>query len=311
MYKGKKIIVTSPVGRTRSLKSLFKNIYRNRHIVDEHHLWINTDVKDDLDFINFYASNNLDFVKLKYGCTQLDKKQLTKANNVKHFYNYCVEKDTFYFKIDDDIIYIEPQMFEKLAQYKLDHPDTFLTYPTILNNHWCTHFLRLHNKITVPICNVCNTDWYNEYNRVKQNIAVSEKVMSLNYNEGQVKDFMNEYVFLSPLYWKDPVFAEKYLRSSLDLIKSQSLSSLSFDSICLDHHEPISINCVMFGGDDFAEFNGDVRCFGDEPWLTTFYPLHVNKKNALVGDTRCVHYAYYPQRSYLDTTNILEEYYNV
>lgn len=311
MYKEKKIIVVSPVGRTCSLKSLFKNIDKNRHIIDEYHLWVNTNVKEDLDFINNYASNNINFVKLKYGCTELDKTQFTKADNVKHFYNYCVEKDTFYFKIDDDIVYIEPGMFENLAQYKLDHPETFLVYPTILNNHWCTHFLRKYNKINIPICNVCNTDWYNEYNRTKQNILNSDKVMSLNYNEGKPRDFMNENVFLSPLYWKDPLFAEDLLTLSLDLIKSQSLSVLSFDSIVLEHHEPVSINCMMFSGEDFAEFNGDVRCFGDEPWLTTFYPIYSNKKNALVGNTRCVHYAYYPQRSHLDSTNILEEYYNL
>ena len=311
MYKEKKIIVVSPVGRTRSLKSLFKSIDKHRHVVDEYHLWVNTNVKEDLDFINSYASNNLNFVKLKYGCTELDKTQFTKADNVKHFYNYCVEKDTFYFKIDDDIVYIEPGMFEKLAQYKLDHPETFLVYPTILNNHWCTHFLRKKNKIDVPVCNQCDVNWYNEYNRVKNTIINSEKVMSLNYHEGKPKDFMNESVFLSPLYWNDASFAEKLLKMSLNYIKTNTLSLLSFESIQLTSHEPVSINCIMFSGDDFEKFNGNVRCFCDEPWLTTFYPLQSNKTNVIVGDTRCVHYAYYPQRDHLNSTNLLEEYFDI
>ena len=151
MYRDKKIIACSPVGRRESMKCLFKQILKNRHVIDEYHLWVNTDVKEDLDFIHEYAKQNPDFVRLKHGCDPLDPEQMGKSHNVKRFYNYCVEPNTFYFKIDDDIIFIEDGTFEKMIQYKVDNPKTFLVYPIIMNNSWCTHFLR-KNKQLIPEC---------------------------------------------------------------------------------------------------------------------------------------------------------------
>lgn len=310
MYKDKKIIVVSPVGRKESLKSLFKNVLNNRHVVDEHHLWVNTNVKSDLDFINEYAESYPDFVKLKYGCSQLDPTQMTRADNVKHFYNYCIEPNTLYYKMDDDIIYIEPGMFEKMAQYKIDNPDTFLIYPTIINNAWCTHFLRKNNKLNIPVCKVCEEDWYTEFNRYRELIKNSPKIMSDNLEEPKVKDFLPEYIFLSPLYWKDPLFAEFLLNTTYQLIKQNSLNVLNIDTIKLDY-EPISINCIMWSGENFAEFDGNVKCLADEPWLAVFYPLQKNKQNVMLGDVRCVHYAFWSQRTHLDTTDILTKYYEI
>lgn len=310
MYKNKKIIVVSPVGRKESLRSLFKNIVQNNHIVDEHHLWVNTNVQSDLNFINEYANKYPNFVKLKYGCSQLDPNQMTRADNVKHFYNYCTEKDTLYYKMDDDIIYIEPGMFEKMAQYKIDNPDTFLIYPTIINNGWCTYFLKKNNVLNVPMCSICDVEWYKEFNKHRENVKNSPMIMSDNVNEPKVKDLLPEHIFSSPLYWGNPKFAEWLLNYVYDLIKDKKLSSLDIKNINLDY-EPISINCIMWSGENFAEFNGDVKCVGDEPWLAVFYPLQHNKQNVMLGDIRCVHYAFYPQREYLNTTNILGKYYEI
>jgi len=42
--------------------------------------------------------------------------------------------------------------------------------------------------------------------------------------------------------------------------------------------------------------------------LSLFYPLKYDLKNAIVGNTRVVHYAYWPQREYLNDTDILNKY---
>lgn len=283
---------------------------KQRHVVDEHHLWVNTNVTSDLQFITDYANKYPDFVKLKDGYTKLDPTQLTKADNVKHFYNYCVEPDTLYFKMDDDIIFIEDGMFEKMAQYKIDNPNTFLIYPTIINNAWCTYFLVKNKKLNTEMCNVCDKDWYEEFNKYKDMIKSSPKIMSDNLEEPKVKDFLPEYIFLSPLYWRDPVFAQNLLGLFYDLIKTNNIKHLDIDTVLLNY-EPVSINCIMWAGENFAEFNGNIKCVADEPWLAVFYPLQHNKQNVMLGNTRCVHYAFYPQREYLDKTDILEKYYEI
>ena len=307
MYKNKKIVVVSPVGRRESMGHLFNHVLKHRHVVDEHHLWVNTTVQEDLDFIDQYFIKYPDFVKLKYGHDKLDPEQMGRAENVKRFYNYCVEKDTLYFKADDDIIFIEQGTFEKLAQYKLDNPEIFLTFPTIVNNHWCTHFLRKFNKLNVSTCNTCENDWYTVFAGVRQKIIDSAAVMSDNINEPKARDFGLDKVCLSDLYWGNSQFAATLLSQFKSIIETNSLAALDFQNFVLDY-EPVSINFIMWSGEDFKKFFGDVKCVGDEMWLNLFYPLQHGLKNAIVGNTRVVHYAYYTQREFLNTTNILELY---
>jgi len=307
MYKGKRIIACSPVGRKVSMRVLFKNMLKHKHVVDEYHLWVNTVVPEDLQFINKFAEENPDYVVLKYGCEELDPTQMGRADNVKRFYNYCVEPDTFYYKIDDDIIFIEDGAFEKLAQYKLDNSETFLTYPVIMNNYWCTHFLRKHGAIDVPECPICDDLWYKLFDQVRDRMKETPETMSDNLQEPKPRNYIPEDKFFSPLYWRDSPFAYEILNNTFECIVNNRLNDLDIPNIVLDY-EPISIQFIMWSGEDFAKFNGDVKSVGDEPWLSMFYPLKYDLKNALVGDTRVVHYAYWPQRDYLDRTDILKKY---
>ena len=307
MYKDKKIIACSPVGRKLSMQSLFKSILQNKHVVDEYHLWVNTTVDEDLEFIQEFYEQNKDFVQLKYGCDKLDPDQMGRADNVKRFYNYCVEPNAFYFKIDDDIIYIEPGTFEKLAQYKIDNPETFLTYPIIMNNYWCTHFLRKYDAIDVPECFICSKVWYEIFDQVRFAMKITDQTMSDNLDEPKPRDFIPEEYFFSPLYWRDPQFAYNMLGKTYEYIVEDKLKDLDIPNIVLDY-EPVSIQFIMWSGEDFAKFDGDVKTVGDEPWLSMFYPMKFDLKNAVVGNTRVVHYAYWPQRSLLDNTNIASLY---
>ena len=308
MYKGKKLIACSPVGRKSSMKCLFKHILNNRHILDEFHLWVNTVNEEDLEYINNFSKQYPDFVHLKYGCEELDPEQMGKSHNVKRFYNYCVEPDTFYFKIDDDVIFIEDGTFEKLSQYKLDHPKTFLTFPTIINNPWCTHFLRIFGIIDIPECPVCTYTWNSDFEKCKELIKSSSSVMSDNLYEPKLEDFIPEDRVISKLYCFDPIIAYNLLNEFHKKIVENNLSDLDIQNIVLENYETVCINFVMWSGEDFSKFGGDVKSVGDEPWLATFYPCKFNLKNAIVGNTRVAHYAFWPQRPHLNTTDILEKY---
>ncbi len=307
MYKNKKIVVCSPVGRKASMKCLFKEIIKHKDIIDEYHLWVNTSVDEDLDYINNFAEENSDFVQLKYGCEELDPTQMGKAHNVKRFYNYCIEPNTFYFKVDDDIIFLENNIFEVLSQYKIDNPETFLVYPMIINNYWCTHFLRKYDAIDVPECRVCDGSWYTDFENARETMKNCPGTMSDNLDEPKPRDYIPEDRIMSPLYWYDPQFAYQILNNTYEYIVKNKLSDLDIPNIDLDY-EPVSINFVMWSGEDFAKFDGNVKSVDDEPWLSMFYPLKFDLKNVVVGNTRAVHYAYWPQRNYLDTTDILSKY---
>lgn len=308
MYKGKKLIACSPVGRKSSMQCLFKHVLNNRYILDEFHLWVNTVNEEDLKYINEFADAHPNFVQLKYGCEKLDPEQMGKSYNVKRFYNYCVEPDTFYFKIDDDIIFIEDGTFEKLSQYKLDNPNTFLTFPFIINNPWCTHYLRINGHIDIPECPVCSYSWKIDIDNARDLIKTSPSVMSDNIYEPKLEDFIPEDRVISWLYCFDPSIAYNLLNSFYNKIIQNKLSDWNIDNIILDNYETVCINFVMWAGEDFANFGGDVKSVGDEPWLSTFYPCKFNLKNAIVGNTRVAHYAFWPQRTQLNTTDIIEKY---
>jgi hypothetical protein len=308
MYKGKKLVACSPVGRKSSMKCLFKHILNNKHVLDEFHLWVNTINQEDLEYINSFANQYPDFVHLKYGCDKLDPDQMGKSHNVKRFYNYCTESDTFYFKIDDDVIFIEDGTFEKLAQYKIDNAETFLTFPIIINNPWSTHFLRINGVIDVPECSVCTYTWKYDFEKSKELIKSSSSIMSDNLYEPKLEDFIPEDRVISKLYCFDSHLAYNLLNEFYKKIIEDELSSLDIGNIVLDNYETVCINFVMWAGEDFAKFNGDVKSVGDEPWLATFYPCKFGLKNSIVGNTRVVHYAFWPQRDYLNTTDIMEKY---
>ena len=306
MYRGKKIIAVSPVGRRESMKCLFKEVLKHRHIIDEYHLWVNTNVEEDLACINEFAEQYPDFVVRQYGCEPLDPEQMGRAHNIKRFFNYCVEPDTLYYRMDDDILYIEEGTFEKLADYKIENPETFLTYPMIINNGWCTHFLKKYDAIDVPEDQYVNW-WYSDFPKVREAMKECPGTMSDNLDEPKPRDFIPEHRLQGTTYWSDTDFAYNLLNTTHDYIVEGKLSDLDVPNIVLDY-ELVSVNFIMWAGEDFAKFDGNVRCLDEEPWLALFYPLQHGLRSAVVGNTRVVHYAYWPQRNYLNTTDIIEKY---
>lgn len=308
MYKGKKLVACSPVGRISSMRCLFKNILNNRHILDEFHLWVNTTNPEDINYINNFAEEHSDFVRLKYGDKDIKHEYIGTSYGVRWFYRYCTEPDTFYFKIDDDVIFIEDKTFEKLAQYKLDNPEIFLTFPIIINNPWCNHFLRIFKKMDIPECIGTMRYWESDFKKVKDIIKGASSVMSDNLYEPKLEDFIPEDRVISKLYCYDGDLAYHILDQFYNKIIDNKITDLDIDNITLQNCESVCINFVMWSGEDFAKFGGDVKCYGDEPWLTTYYPCKFDLKNAIVGNTRIVHYSFWPQRHHLNTTDILDKY---
>lgn len=310
MYKGKKVVVVSPVGREASMRIMFPAVKKHQGIVDEHHLWVNTNVESDLDFIQKYEDQNPEFVHLKYdgGAEEIVPEWRTRASNVKWFYNYCVEPDTFYFKVDDDVIFIEDGTYEKLIDYKLENPDIFLAYPLSINNMWSTHFMREHGVLNIPFSECLGKRWYNEYQKVLDQLKNLEQTLSLDYNEPLIAKYIPEHSILCPEYWGNPYFAEGLHNLFLDLYFDGKIDELKIPDVVLKSHEPATINFVCWSGEDFAEFDGNVRCTEDESWLSMFYPVRSGKYNAMIGSAIVSHYSYYIQREYLNQTDVLNRY---
>jgi hypothetical protein len=104
--------------------------------------------------------------------------------------------------------------------------------------------------------------------------------------------------------WKDPIFAEKLHRCFL----SNKLNNFKFSNFEIEAKR-YSVNCISWLGDDFLQYNVNIPLGEDEEeWLTVIKPRELNKKNLFIGKKIACHFAFFTQREYLETTNLLPQY---
>jgi hypothetical protein len=69
----------------------------------------------------------------------------------------------------------------------------------------------------------------------------------------------------------------------------------------------LSINAILWFGSEMKKFSGIVPG-DDEEWLSVIKPTESGVSNCINGGTIAVHFAFFPQRKYLDKKKILERY---
>lgn len=112
------------------------------------------------------------------------------------------------------------------------------------------------------------------------------------------------YSCMDAVGWKDPLFAcaihEAFLADPTDPKWS------SFDRWVASEYERVSINAVCWFGKDLAACPvGE----DEEQWLSVDRPRVLSRPNAACGAAVCVHFAFHPQREYIEReTDLLERY---
>ena len=265
MINGKKIVVVTPAGRKRYMEILFQYLLKERDIIDEYRIWVNTQEQEDINYFNSLKEQYPDFVTLDsrfYDAGNMD--------GIYQFFDKCIDSDTVYIRLDDDMVWVEDNFIRKMAEFRINNPTPFLIYGTILNNAIIDSVL--------------------------QNLGMYDGFPILNYD------------CLDSVGWNDPYVCEMKHRYLIDnfLSKSIKLPFLFRGWVC-KYFERVSINCISWYGEEFAKFGGKVGIY-EEEWLSTEYPKEINKPNLIFGGAYCVHYAFHRQRPYLDTTDILEKY---
>jgi hypothetical protein len=64
MINNKKIIVVTPAGRKRYMEPLLKYILREKDIIDEYRIWVNTGNKEDIEYFYSLKKEYPDFITL-------------------------------------------------------------------------------------------------------------------------------------------------------------------------------------------------------------------------------------------------------
>lgn len=263
MYKNHKVVVNTAAGRRRYMQYLIPYIVACPY-VDRYDIWINTHNVADIEFFKQIAK------KFKVVNLVWQPDGVVNGNaSINAFYKACVEPDTIYFKLDDDIVWMEPGLIEKMIQFRIDNPQYFLVTPLVINNSLSTYLLQLAGKIQLD-------QYYN-----------AESSHPILWKNG---------FFASALHnW----FIENHLRTeeweTLHLGKRE-MGMTRF-----------SINAVLWFGEEMEKFGGVVPG-DDEEFLSCIYPTSQGISNAWNGDAIVAHFAFFTQREELDRMGILEMY---
>lgn len=280
MHSGKRVIAFTPYGRERTVSILYRYLKRehDRGVLDEWMLWMNTDPDQESD--RQYARNLADlhdWVRLVERPAN-DEYHFHKQMYTRLFYVHCVDPEAVYLRFDDDIVYVHDLAIRRMVEQKTARPDMLGLFPIIWNNAICSWHLqqrgaipREFGTIGAPYC-------------------------------------------MDPVGWADPVFAEKIHRLLLTKIGSGTVEELfMYQDAQLAPRQQFSVSCFAVSGADYAALQppGVLDFYEEEHWLTVHRPEAVGKTNSIIADALVSHYTFYPQRDYVNATDILDRYRSV
>lgn len=141
-YRGLKVVVVTPAGRRRYLELLIPQVL-GFGVVDEYQLWVNTDDKHDIAYMESVQSDIVKLVTLPEGATK-EKGNL----RICKFFMKCIDPNTIYVRFDDDIVLLDTKAaFLNFLDFRIDNPNFFLVYGCILNNAMVSHILQRAMKL--------------------------------------------------------------------------------------------------------------------------------------------------------------------
>jgi hypothetical protein len=272
MHEGYRVVSTTPAGRRRYIEILYPYLLSQRHLIDKHVFWVNTLIPENIEFLEQLAAQYPDFFELHYleSLPEVPAGYDCSSAEIYRFFPRYVDPDTIYLRFDDDICYIAPDTVRLLLDYRLRNREALVILPTIINNSFCSHL----------------------YQRFG---ALSRRLGVCNYE-------------ILGIAWERGEFAQMVHEEFLDALRRGEEARFKFNQWLLHGYERMSINSLCWMGSDFARFGGKVGS-DEENWLTHTQPEALKKPNVILGQALVAHFAFHPQRAYLENeTNLLSVY---
>lgn len=261
MYNNYKIKTLVFSGRERYLKILLPQLQVNE-LVDEIMIGVNTLNELDIKYIESLP-NKFSKVKLYYVDKELISHKIPSLKFLQLF-TYTCDIDTIYFKIDDDILFIEKDTIQKMIEFKCTYPKSGFIYPFIVNNPFFNCLIDNHEI----------TSAYMKYTH-----GVPEYSLKLH------RRFLNNE--LTNLR-KQTNAIELPSKCMFDQNVSPSINFICYFGFDM-------LNAVSFNHS--LQF---FKAYGDEHAITQAYPLKcTTRKNYAIMNTHVVHWSFNTQSKYL------------
>lgn len=279
MFQGQRVVVCIPSGRKRYLRCLIPYLLDKRaDIVDEVQLWVNTDVDEDLAFLQELETRFAPRIKrvtvlnkLRPAVYNEERKHVQYNDTICHFYRSTVEKDTLYVKLDDDMVYVHPDFFPNL----------------------CAEALKERERCYLFICNMFN---------VSMTTKIHQGAGVVSTEQGTCTGDLR-----CPVACTDGRFAVFIHERFLDMYAHDELAKLSFESFDVRGRQ--RIGAIAWFGEMFTVFKGIIDS-ADEKYLTQeLGKMVAPKPMRVVGNALVSHFASAHQLAELeDNSDVLERY---
>jgi hypothetical protein len=274
MINGRRIVVCIPYGRRRTVSILMNYLRRDAAVIDEVQFWMNTDQDQAEDRAWAYEQEQTFEGWVK--CVERPKiwpAMTPKQLNTGLFYSGATDPNTYYFRFDDDIVYVHPAYFQEMVAFREANPDYFLVMGNIWNNATTSYLHQQAGRIG------------REYGTVESPWC------------------------MDPVAWRSPKFAMYIHGVFQSALASGGVDRFLFDEPhVLADAARFSISNFMWRGEDAAAWGGMTPLRDEEIFLTEGYPKQIHRSNVVNGRALVVHYSFFDQRPALDKTDILEGY---
>lgn len=283
MYSGYKVKVFIFAGRQQTMELLMPQLQND--LIDEIIIAKNTTNANDLRYL---ATLENTYDKIHY--IDLPPAVMRERHTAwKYLYNFMQDEDSIYFKMDDDVIFIEPGYFEKTLEFKVKHPEILCVFPMIVNNPYCCTLLKEHPLMFSKFDNY--------------------RLMFEYFYSGKYGAKLHELFLMDPMNerWKieNHVFGAEHV-----CFKNNNARVIS-KLVDWYEAERIAINAICYFGKDFKELNVAAKMqnnYSDELFLTYDIFQYTDKKHMVLGDTLVSHYAFSGQRGLRERIDILDAY---
>ncbi len=267
MRRGYKVVCNTAAGRHRYMNLLVPYVLANE-IVDRYDIWVNTLNPVDLRFFELLAKKYS-----KINLIYIDDNKFNGLGSIFGFYKHCVEEDTIYVKLDDDLIWLDPEAITKMVDFRIDNPDYFIVSPLVINNCAGTYLLQNEGKIRLKKYLSSAMTWESSW------CSATFAYQLLDWFHGKIIDDSYKNLYMG----------------------KKTISMLRF-----------SINMIVWFGATFKEFGGVCPDGNnDEEYFSVIKPTQLGLANCINTDAIVAHFAFTYQRKELDKTDILLKYENL
>jgi hypothetical protein len=265
-------------GRKQSVEILIKylivNLRKNGGILDRIKFAVKTKNKDDLNYLNelikLYPN---DFSKAEF-------------NTFASMYD-LIENDEYFFKIDDDIVFIKNETFENMFIEYTSKNHMFLSANVI--NHPRLSDVHAFQGAIKPECNIS----YCNYSKIS---FCAQGPVSFNN------------------WWKEPDCAKLAHESFFENFKNNNLKVYDFGLWDFHHvqYHRYSINFFLSQGKYVNKISKDYLNTEDELTISSLIPMKTNIHTFSLGKSLVCHYSYFTTFDGLvKFSHILQTYKNI